>query len=99
MVQFLIINPYSSLSRQDGVFLFRMIGHNTNQITLDDIIASVWENWREKGQNRLTQPRSSVFDLDDRTARFNGTTNTLLKRPPSIPSAPPMKRDSIDIQL
>ena len=31
--------------RQDGVFIFRMIGHNTNMITVNDILGSVWDHW------------------------------------------------------
>ena len=38
----------------DGVFILRLIGHNTNNITATEIIVAVWKNWNEiqdKGSN------------------------------------------------
>lgn len=34
--------------KQDGVFILRLIAHNTNQIVTNDIIASLWDKWIEK---------------------------------------------------
>ena len=34
--------------KQDGVFLLRLIGHNTNSMTAMDISCSLWEQWRLK---------------------------------------------------
>ena len=35
----------SEFLRQDGVFLLRLIGHNTNSITVTEIISELWKNW------------------------------------------------------
>jgi len=34
--------------RHDGVFLLRLIGHNTNTLTVSEIIGSLWDNWQDK---------------------------------------------------
>ncbi len=31
--------------RQDGVFLMRLIGHNTNGLTVSEILTSLWDSW------------------------------------------------------
>ncbi len=31
--------------KQDGVFLLRLIGHNTNAIVANDIVAALWDHW------------------------------------------------------
>merc|ERR1712038_1188258 len=37
--------------RHDGVFLLRLIGHNTNTLTVSEIIGSLWDNWQDKDPN------------------------------------------------
>jgi innexin len=34
--------------RQDGVFIFRLIAHNTNNITTTEVICATWDMWKEK---------------------------------------------------
>ncbi len=41
-----------SYLRQDGVFLLRLIGHNTNTITVTEIIGALWENWNEHDKTK-----------------------------------------------
>jgi hypothetical protein len=38
--------------RQDGVFLMRLIGHNTNNITTTEIMGSLWDSWKVESKNR-----------------------------------------------
>ena len=37
---------------QDGVFILRLIGHNTNNMTVTDIIKCLWENWQLKRRKK-----------------------------------------------
>ena len=41
--------------RADGIFLLRLIGHNTNTLTVSEIIGSMWDQWRAA---RLLKPRA-----------------------------------------
>ena len=66
--------------KQDGVFLLRMIGHNTNQITVNEILASVWDNWRARQDRRKNEEPESLLVPDDATLP--------LKR---LPDSPPLK--------
>ncbi len=34
--------------RQDGVFVLRLVGHNTNAITVTEFVCSLWDNYRAK---------------------------------------------------
>lgn len=34
--------------RQDGVFVLRLVGHNTNAITVTEFVCSLWDNYRTK---------------------------------------------------
>ena len=34
--------------RQDGVFILRLVGHNTNAITATEFVCSLWDNYRNK---------------------------------------------------
>merc|ERR1719422_526691 len=38
--------------RHDGVFLLRLIGHNTNTLTVSEIIGSLWDNWQDKHDHK-----------------------------------------------
>ena len=98
--------------RQDGVFLFRMIGHNNNTIILDDVIAAVWDHWREDNECRKPEFLSLVKTSDDDAgdsidksryrARPNGRVPPpppppkTIEREPSIPNAPPLKEDMLN---
>ncbi len=53
----------------DGVFVMRLIRHNTNGITANEIIASVWDNWlnnnlppRDLGSERDKRPNGPFPD-------------------------------------
>lgn len=72
--------------KQDGVFLLRMIGHNTNQITLNDIMACVWETWRHRHKDT---PRDGLIP-DDRYPLLENDDSTLplKKLPPLTPPSP-----------
>ncbi len=47
---------YGEYLRQDGVFLLRLIGHNTNNITVTDITGSLWDKWEEMVHARESRP-------------------------------------------
>ena len=34
--------------KQDGVFILRLIGHNTNAITVTEFVCSLWDNFKSK---------------------------------------------------
>lgn len=34
--------------RQDGVFVLRLVGHNTNAITVTEFVCSLWDEYRSK---------------------------------------------------
>jgi len=34
--------------RQDGAFLFRLIAHNTNNITTTEVVCALWDFWSER---------------------------------------------------
>jgi hypothetical protein len=42
--------------RQDGVFVLRLVGHNTNAITVTEFVCSLWENYRRKFGGTGTAP-------------------------------------------
>ena len=37
--------------RQDGVFVLRLIGHNTNAITVTEFVWKLWKNYRKQKDN------------------------------------------------
>jgi hypothetical protein len=43
--------------RQDGVFVLRLIGHNTNAITVTEFVCALWDEYRAKpvtaGSNKV----------------------------------------------
>jgi len=38
----------SKYLRQDGIFLLRLIGHNTNNITVTEIMCALWDKFKEQ---------------------------------------------------
>jgi len=34
--------------RPDGVFVLRLIGHNTNGLTVTELLCSLWDNYQRK---------------------------------------------------
>lgn len=34
--------------RQDGVFVMRLVGHNTNALTVTEFVCQLWDNFRNK---------------------------------------------------
>lgn len=45
--------------RQDGVFVLRLVGHNTNAITVTEFVCSLWDNFRAKPLIKQSEPGSS----------------------------------------
>ena len=45
--------------RQDGVFVLRLIGHNTNAITVTEFVCSLWDNYRAKPLIEMADQTSS----------------------------------------
>jgi len=44
--------------RPDGIFLLRLIGHNTNTLTVTEIICALWDSWHPKEpKNGIETPR------------------------------------------
>lgn len=64
---------------QDGVFILRLISHNTNNITTE-IICNIWDNWRDKFANLPSANSTEKLPLDD--------TDEDSSPEPMLPSAP-----------
>ena len=41
--------------RQDGVFVLRLLGHNTNAITVTEFVCSLWDNFKSKPLMKQTE--------------------------------------------
>ena len=63
-----------------------MIGHNTNYITVSEIIAALWDHWR----NGRKDADSDDEDINDNTPMLS-PNNHRPRMPP--PPAPPMKNN------
>lgn len=54
--------------RPDGIFLLRLIGHNTNTLTVTEIICSLWDTWQPKEPNSngdtLKPEKDDLFKSD-----------------------------------
>ena len=71
--------------RLDGVFVLRLIASNTNKITSSEIIASIWDNWRDK-QDVLDNVNSFDSDSDN---PHGGDIDTLPLKLKPVPPAKP----------
>lgn len=49
--------------RQDGVFVLRLVGHNTNAITVTEFVCSLWDNYRSKPLIERTHDPSGTSDV------------------------------------
>ena len=47
-----------SYLRHDGVFLLRLIAHNTNGITTTEITRELWDLWYDRNQSQLAQQQA-----------------------------------------
>jgi len=45
--------------RHDGVFLLRLIAHNTNGITTTEITRELWDLWYDHQEARTDQPHKA----------------------------------------
>ncbi|KAK2168099.1 hypothetical protein LSH36_20g01001 [Paralvinella palmiformis] len=77
--------------RGDGVFVLRLIGENTNKITSSEIIASLWDNWREKDEV-FGVPKSSDTESEHDLDPVNQDTLPLKPLPPAKPHKLPSYR-------
>lgn len=55
--------------RQDGTFLFRLIAHNTNNITTTEVICTLWDYWKDRpskigGSSDALNADSASLDLN-----------------------------------
>jgi len=57
----------------DGVFVLRMIGHNTNSLTVTELLCSLWDYYRSKGMvSDLERPVSGTpMPLEDKLEPSN----------------------------
>ncbi len=53
--------------RQDGIFLLRLIGHNTNTMTVTEIVKSLWSLW-EKHDNK----QNDIAGISDHSDESKG---------------------------
>ena len=57
-----LVEPFTTeYLKQDGVFLLRLIGHNSNGITVSEITVALWKAWRER---RDEKPRLRKHSAD-----------------------------------
>jgi hypothetical protein len=45
--------------RQDGVFVLRLVGHNTNALTVTEFVCCLWENYQDKSLSLEKKPGGS----------------------------------------
>ena len=46
--------------KQDGVFVLRLVGHNTNAITVTEFVCSLWDNYKSKPMINMDDPEADV---------------------------------------
>ena len=44
----LVVRFVEDYLRQDGVFVLRLVGHNTNALTVTEFVCALWDNFRRK---------------------------------------------------
>lgn len=59
----LLVKKFVSYLRHDGVFLIRLIGHNCNFLTTNDITAAIWDTWERENKGYLPVPGISDDDV------------------------------------
>ena len=42
---------------QDGVFVLRLLAHNTSTVTATEFVTALWDNYKDKQMTRLTSAR------------------------------------------
>jgi len=57
----------------DGVFVLRMIGHNTNGLTVTELLCSLWDNYRhsEMIPDLETPTRAATAHSDEKAEHSN----------------------------
>lgn len=48
--------------RRDGVFVLKLVAKNSTDLVVADIVAALWDNYKNKPMNG---GRSDVVDMDD----------------------------------
>lgn len=51
---------YDTYLRQDGVFLLRLIAHNTNNITTTEIVCSLFDKWKTWEKTKALEGSSDI---------------------------------------
>lgn len=57
-----------SYLKRDGVFLLRLIGHNTNKITVNELIISLWDIWLKRNSKQISPESSHQEDMEHEKA-------------------------------
>lgn len=79
--------------KQDGVFLLRLIGHNTDGITVDEITVSLWDHWKEKLAKKNDGETLPLKPANGSAIPPGIDLNSLpAKRPAPPPPRPPIYR-------
>ncbi len=92
--------------KQDGAFLMRLIVHNTNQITVTEIICAMWDLWRDRLNQRAKglgaeseeddEDEDESHDLDDddpSTPPSDATTDPAAEKAREAGEDAPLKVD------
>ncbi|CAD5112293.1 DgyrCDS1522 [Dimorphilus gyrociliatus] len=58
-----LISEFVDYLRHDGVFLIRLIGHNCNFLTTNDITGAIWDTWERKVKGYSELPNPSLQDV------------------------------------
>ena len=75
---------------QDGVFLLRLIGHNTNYISVSEVIAALWDNWHD---DKIEDDEDDEPNANEDDFPMQNLTNHRPHMPP--PPAPPFGKPAI----
>ncbi|ESN99000.1 hypothetical protein HELRODRAFT_154179 [Helobdella robusta] len=58
------INFVDDYLRQDGVFVMRLVGHNTNALTVTEFVCCLWDHYKAKCLTQDTSPEKKVLEVD-----------------------------------
>ncbi len=75
--------------RADGVFVLRLISHNTNNLTSTEIICALWDQWRDGTPFTKETPSTTPLMADDFPEDDDEPRYVPREKPP-LPDTPPL---------
>jgi len=82
--------------RLDGVFIMRLIGHNTNNITVTEITTKLWLFWNKLEDDKENKNNPKKIEDDNNDNPDDDTNSEAGSLPEKSATAPPMDIDDVD---